>query len=82
MIDANQLNRMLLERGEEVCLHLLPNGKRKGIHWVVGGIEGGAGESMQITLGGSAAGRFIDFQNKDTKGGTLLWLWSKAKNVT
>lgn len=73
---------MLIERGEEVCLHLLPNGKRRGIHWVVGGIDGSAGESMQITLSGSAAGRFVDFQNRETKGATLLWLWSKVKNIS
>src|SRR6478736_164580 len=80
--DASQINRMLLERGEEVCLHLLPNGKRKGIHWVVGGIDGGSGESMQITLSGSASGRFIDFQNKETKGATLLWLWGKVRGIS
>ncbi len=80
--DASEINRRLLDRGEEVCLHLLPNGKRRGINWLVGDISGAAGESLQITLGGSAAGRFIDFTNTEVKGGTLLWLWSKVKNVT
>lgn len=80
--DASQINRMLLERGEEVCLHLLPNGKRKGIHWEVGGIEGGAGASMQVTLNGSASGRFIDFAHPETKGATLLWLWKSVKNCS
>ncbi len=81
-IDASETNRRLLDRGEEVCAYLLPNGKRKGIHWVAGDISGSAGESLQVTIAGSAAGRFIDFENKDIKGGTMLWLWSKAKNVS
>ncbi len=81
-LDAADLNRRLLDRCEEVCAHLLPNGKRKGIHWVAGGITGEAGESLQITIAGSAAGRFIDFANKDVKGATFLWLWSKAKNCS
>lgn len=63
-------------------MHLLPGGKRKGIHWVAGDIHGAAGESLQVTMSGSAAGRFIDFANKDVKGGTMLWLWSMAKNIS
>lgn len=81
-IDANDINRRLLDRCEEVCLHLLPNGKRRGIHWLVGDISGSAGESLQITMSGSAAGRFLDFSNRDIKGGTMLWLWSKVKNIS
>lgn len=81
-LDASDLNRRLLDRAEEVCAILLPNGKRKGNHWVAGDIHGSAGESLQVTISGSAAGRFIDFANKDSKGGTLLWLWSKAKNCS
>jgi twinkle protein len=67
---------------EELCLHLLPNGKRKGNHWMVGGIDGAPGESLQVTLDGSAAGRFIDFANKEVKGGTPLWLWKECRNKT
>jgi twinkle protein len=81
-LDANALNRNLLDRCEEVCLHLLPNGKRRGAHWLVGDIFGSAGESLQITMTGSAAGRFIDFSNKDVKGATMLWLWSKVKGIS
>lgn len=67
---------------EEVCAHLLPNGKIKGNLWVIGGIDGSPGESLQITINGPAAGRFVDFANKEEKGATPLWLWSKARNVT
>lgn len=80
--DAQEINRKLLDRCEEVCLHLLPNGKRRGQNWLVGDISGAAGETLQITMQGSAAGRFIDFANKDVKGATLLWLWGKVKNIS
>lgn len=79
--DAQEINRMLIDRFEEVCQLLLPDGKKKGNHWVVSSINGGQGESLQITLTGSAAGRFIDFADKTVKGATPLWLWAKAKNV-
>lgn len=67
---------------EEFCVFLLPNGKLKGNHYVVGGIDGAAGESLQITVSGGAAGRFIDFANPDNKGATPLWLLTKVKNLS
>jgi twinkle protein len=67
---------------EELCLFLFPNGKRDGNKWMVGSIDGSSGGSMSITMSGSAAGRFYDFADKETKGATPLWLWSKAKNVS
>jgi len=79
-MDSAELNRMLLDRFQEVCMHLLPNGKVKGNLYLVGGIDGSAGESLQVTLTGSAAGRFIDFANKDDKGASPLWLWAKTRS--
>lgn len=66
---------------EELCSFLLPNGKLKGHHWMVGDLAGNPGESLQITVSGGAAGRFIDFANPDNKGATPLWLWAKCKNI-
>ena len=80
--DSASVNQMMVARMEELCMHLLPNGKAKGNNWVVGGIDGEAGASLQVTLSGSAAGRFIDFANKESKGATPLWLWSKVRNVS
>lgn len=82
-MDASELNRRLIDRSQEVCSHLLPNGKVRGNVYLVGGIDGSAGESLQITLTGAAAGRFKDFADPDnTKGATFLWLWSKVKGIT
>ncbi len=79
--DSASINQLLLGRMEELCSYLLPNGKMKSNHWVVGGIDGSAGESLQITVNGAAAGRFIDFANPENKGATPLWLWAKVKNL-
>lgn len=49
---------------------------------MVGGISGEAGKSLQITVSGSAAGRFLDFANDKVKGATPLWLWSQVKGIT
>jgi twinkle protein len=81
MIDANEINKLLLERAEEVCMHLLPYGKAKGNQWLVGDLSGNAGESLQITMRGGSAGRWIDFANKENKGGTFVWLWAKRTGV-
>ncbi len=81
MADYSEINRMLLSRFEEVCTFLFPNGKTRGGHYLVGGLNGNAGESLQITLAGAAAGRFIDFANPNDKGATPIWLWSKAKGI-
>lgn len=48
---------------------------------MVGGLDGGSGDSMQVTINGSAAGRFIDHANPTDKGGTPLYLWSKVKSI-
>ncbi len=81
-MDSHTLNSLLLGRMEEVCAYLLPNGKVKGNHYLVGGLDGKAGESLQITLSGSAAGRFKDFADPDHgKGATPLFLWSKVKGI-
>ena len=61
---------------------MLPNGKVKGSHYLVGGLDGSSGESLQITLSGSAMGRFIDFANKDDKGASPLWLWAKTRKLS
>src|SRR5688500_2839784 len=60
-MDSGEINRLLLSRFQEVCQNLLPNGKVQGNHYLVGGLDGGAGTSLQITLSGAAAGRYIDF---------------------
>jgi twinkle protein len=80
-MDSASINQLLLQRFQEVCQYLLPNGKVSGSHYLIGDLEGTAGASLQITLTGSAAGRFKDFNGGDAKGATPLYLWHKVKKI-
>ena len=82
MKDSHELNRMLMDRMDELVVYLLPNGKRQGNKWVVGSMAGEAGESCQITVSGGAIGRFFDHAHPEDKGSNPLYLWSKVKGVT
>lgn len=82
MADSSEINRLLCDRFEELCQLLLPQGKRRGNHWLVGDLSGSPGESLQITISGSAAGRFVDFANPEVKGATPLYLWHKVKGCS
>lgn len=81
-MDSTTLNRMLLDRFQEVCAMLLPNGRVEGNLYVVGGLDGQKGDSLKITLSGGSAGRFKDFADPDHgKGATPLYLWSKTQGI-
>lgn len=80
--DAAQLATLLSSRAEEVCSLLIPGGKKKGNLWVAGDISGSPGDSLQIHLSGSRAGMWIDHASPENKGASLLWLWTKVKNLT
>lgn len=45
---------------ENLCADILPNGRKQGHEWAIGGIDGSAGKSMMINLG-SRAGVWMDF---------------------
>jgi twinkle protein len=80
-MDHSEINRILLDRFEEVCRHLLPNGHVVGNKWIVGGVADEPGKSLQITLSGAAAGRWKDFATGEC-GASPLWLWKAAKGVS
>lgn len=81
-MDSHEVSRMLSDRALEFCQFLFPNGKQNGNTFCVGGYDGQPGESLKITISGAAAGRFIDFANKEDKGATLTWLLAKSKGLT
>jgi len=78
--DIAEISRLLAGRVEEVCLWLLPNGKRNGNEWCVGDISGNAGNSLKINLG-AKAGLWTDFSG-ETKGGDLVDLIMRSKDIT
>jgi len=72
---------MLASRAEEVARLLLPNGKKKGVEWVVGDISGASGNSLCVCLNGEKAGIFCDFASSEHSG-DLIELWRLTKNLS
>ncbi len=64
--------RLLQERVEELCAHLLPGGKRVGHEWLCGSVNGEAGKSMHVELRGEKAGMWND--HASDQGGDVLAL--------
>lgn len=75
MADLGELKERLLGRAEEVCAHLLPEGRRDGHEWRCGSIRGEKGKSFGVNL---TTGVFADFAG-DNKGDNLLELWRQAR---
>lgn len=76
----SDISRMLAGRVEDVCRWLLPGGKRQGHEWCVGNVDGTAGDSMRVNLGGKA-GVWRDFASDD-KGGDLIDLIMAVKGFS
>jgi twinkle protein len=82
MADATEINNLLLQKMPELASYLFPGGKTSGSEYLVGDIDGSDGKSLQITIDGPSIGRFKDFADESSKGGSPLWLWHLAKKVS
>lgn len=78
-MDWKDIEARLAERAEDVCRHLLPNGKREGAEWVVGSLDGEAGNSLKVNLAGKI-GVWRDFAG-DKGGRSLTDLWMRVRNL-
>ena len=78
-MDWTDIEAKLVERAEDVCRHLFPNGKREGAEFVVGSLAGEAGNSLKVNLTGKV-GVWRDFAG-DKGGKSLMSLWLQAKNL-
>ena len=76
----NDLKSRLTSQAEDVCHQLLGGGKRKGRRWVCGGVDGGAGQSMNVELDGDKAGLWRDAATGE--GGDLLTLWQTNQGLS
>lgn len=76
---AGELANLLAGRVEDVCSHLLPNGKREGSEWRCGDVSGSTGKSLGVRLTGSKAGVWRDFSADE--GGDLIGLWMAVRGV-
>ena len=59
--DKDELRNRLLDQLETVLMYLFPRGKRQGTRFVVGNVQGDAGDSLVIELEGPKRGVWIDF---------------------
>jgi twinkle protein len=75
---ATEIAKLLGAQAERVCQHLLASGIRRGQEWVVGDVDGAAGNSLKVHLSGNKAGVWCDFATSDS--GDLIGLWMRARN--
>jgi hypothetical protein len=73
--DKDDVEVALRGRAEELAAYLFPNGKRDGNHWKVGSIDGEAGSSFDICIGGDKVGLHGDFADGGKHSRSLLGLW-------
>ena len=73
------LREGLISRIRELLPTLLPGGKFRGKKYVVGGIDGGPGDSMDVELEGEKAGVWMD--RATGEGGDLIRLWELVHGV-
>jgi twinkle protein len=77
------IEQKLQDRAEEVCRHLLPEGKRQGGEFVCANLRGEKGDSLKINLT-HKLGTWTNFNPADGngKGGkNLLGLWAAVRNL-
>lgn len=75
---ATEIAARLADQVERACLHLLPDGKRKGAEWVCGDLDGSAGDSLKVRLNGEKSGVWCDFATGDA--GDLIGLWMQSRS--
>lgn len=78
--DKDELRTRLLDQLEAVLMYLFPRGKRQGTRFVVGNLQGDAGDSLVIELEGPKRGVWIDFATGES--GDVLALWAAARGFT
>lgn len=77
---ACELAERLGQQAETVAQMLLPNGRRVGNEWRVGGTDGEAGKSMGVHLVGEKAGVWMDGATGES--GDAIGLWMAVKRLS
>lgn len=76
-----QLAAQLATRAEAVLHTLFPQGRRVGHEFVVGGLDGDAGDSLKVRMIGDKVGVGADFATGETFG-DLLDVWRAARGLS
>jgi len=77
---ATELTPLLAARAEDVCRHLLPNGRVDHGNWVTGSVSDDQGKSLHVQLTGDRAGVWLDFATGDK--GDLIGLWKSVTGLS
>ena len=78
--NKDELRTRLLNQVESALYYLFPNGKRRGARFVVGNVQGDAGESLVIEIEGAKRGVWFDFATGES--GDVLALWAAVRGFT
>jgi len=79
-IGIQEVATRLADNIENLCMHLLPAGKRHGATYEVGSIFGEPGKTLKVNLGGQHRGHWVDWNGQEHKGDALD-LWSQSKGI-
>ncbi|WP_144755759.1 bifunctional DNA primase/helicase [Bartonella saheliensis] len=75
-----EIKQKLIAQADRIVEMLLPQGHKRGNHWIVGNTRGEPGQSLSICLSGSKAGLWYDFA--EGIGGDILDLWCEVKGIS
>ncbi|WP_455477986.1 toprim domain-containing protein [Bartonella sp. B10] len=75
-----EIKQKLSSQAGSIAAMLLPQGRKRGNDWIVGNIQGEAGQSLSVCLNGHKAGLWYDFA--EGIGGDLLDLWCAVKGIS
>nr|WP_139412370.1 toprim domain-containing protein [Bartonella mastomydis] len=75
-----EIKQKLIAQADRIAEMLLPQGHKRGNHWIVGNTRGEPGQSLSICLSGSKAGLWYDFA--EGIGGDILDLWCEVKGMS
>ena len=77
---ARELSQALASQAASVAEYLLPGGKKKGLEWKCGSVDGEAGDSLGVHLSGPKAGVWRDFAAE--VGGDLIDLFMHVRRCS
>ena len=75
--EKDDIRARLLDQLELALAYLLPQGKRRGAQFVVGNVQGDAGDSLVVDLEGDKRGLWLDFATGES--GDALALWAAVR---
>ncbi len=78
-IDIGDIADKLQPRAESILKDWFPNGKRLGNEFLIGSLNGEAGQSLRVNI---ETGMWMDFASPSDKGGDLVSLYAAKEHIT